>query len=217
MVKKKKKLTPAQKAAKKKRQKEYMTVFMNGMQKRVKRPQAIDCMSVDEFIKNNADPIWLHQNEMWEYIDPEECLWQGDMPLTVQEWMGEISTAYIDAVDAIPFGPFVGQKITPKDLFHLAPAICLKFREIEQTESNLKKATDAALSSYVATKDIVGVLFDIPQMAFAFSYVASHYGLDLILENECTSILDYIEDNIDQLIELSHKNKKIKRRTKVLS
>ena len=72
MTKKKKKLTPAQKAKKKKRQKEYMTVFMNGKQKRVKRPPTIDGMSVDEFIKNNADPIWLHQNEMWEYIDEED-------------------------------------------------------------------------------------------------------------------------------------------------
>ncbi len=72
MTKKKKKLTPAQKATKKKRQKEYMTVFMNGKQKRVKRPPTIDGMSVDEFIKNNADPIWLHQKEMWEYIDEED-------------------------------------------------------------------------------------------------------------------------------------------------
>ena len=72
MKKQKKKLTPSQKAAKKKRQKEYMTVFMNGKQKRVKRPPTIDGMSVDEFIRNNADQIWLHQNEMWEYIDIDE-------------------------------------------------------------------------------------------------------------------------------------------------
>lgn len=72
MTKNKKKLTPAQKAAKKKRQKEYMTVFMNGKQKRIKRPPTIDGMSVDEFVMNNADPIWLHQNEMWEYIDIDE-------------------------------------------------------------------------------------------------------------------------------------------------
>jgi len=49
-----------------------MTVFMNGKQKRVKRPPTIDRMSVDEFIRNNADSIWLHQNEMWEYIDIDE-------------------------------------------------------------------------------------------------------------------------------------------------
>jgi len=69
MARQKKKLTPEQKAAKKKRQEEYMTVFMNGKQKRIKRPPKIDGMDVEEFIRRNADPIWLHQNEMWEYID----------------------------------------------------------------------------------------------------------------------------------------------------
>ena len=71
------KLTPSEKAEKKRRQKEYMTIFVNGKQKRVKRPQAIDGMSVDEFILRNADQIWLHQNEMWEEMgtgggQPEE-------------------------------------------------------------------------------------------------------------------------------------------------
>jgi hypothetical protein len=48
-----------------------MTIFINGKQKRVKR-STIDGMDVDEFIINNADPIWLHQNEMWEYMDTPE-------------------------------------------------------------------------------------------------------------------------------------------------
>ena len=74
MSKKKQKLTATEKAEKKKRQQEYMTIFINGKQKRVKRPQTIDGMSVDEFIRNNADPIWLHQNEMWEYMVEEENL-----------------------------------------------------------------------------------------------------------------------------------------------
>jgi hypothetical protein len=76
MTKKNKKLTAAQKRAKKvakaERQKKYMWVFMNGKQVRVKRPQTIDGMDVDEFIKRNADSIWLHQNEMWEYIEAQE-------------------------------------------------------------------------------------------------------------------------------------------------
>jgi len=38
---------------------------VHGKQKRVKRPPAIDGMSVEEFIRNNADPLWYHQNEMW--------------------------------------------------------------------------------------------------------------------------------------------------------
>lgn len=69
MAKLKKKLTKEQKKAKAERKKIYMTVFMNGKQVRVKRPQMIDGMEVDEFIRQNAEPIWLHQNEMWEYIE----------------------------------------------------------------------------------------------------------------------------------------------------
>ena len=72
MAKQKKKLSPAQKAAKKKRRKEYMTIFINGKQKPVKRPPTIDGMDADEYIMNNADPIWLHQSEMWEYFDQAE-------------------------------------------------------------------------------------------------------------------------------------------------
>jgi hypothetical protein len=49
-----------------------MYIFINGKQKRVRRPPTIDGMDVDEFIRNNADPLWLHQNEMWELIEVEE-------------------------------------------------------------------------------------------------------------------------------------------------
>lgn len=59
----------AKKADKRRRQKEYMTIFINGKQKRVKRSPTIESMDVDEFIRRNADPIWLHQNEMWEYME----------------------------------------------------------------------------------------------------------------------------------------------------
>jgi len=68
MSKRKRKLTKAEKAAKKKRREEYMWIFVNGKQKRVRRPPTIDGMDVDEFIRRNADPIWLHQNGMWEYM-----------------------------------------------------------------------------------------------------------------------------------------------------
>ena len=72
MVKHKRKLSPAEKAEKKRRQKEFMTIFINGKQKRVRRPPTIDGMDVDDFIRRNADPIWLHQNEMWEYMTDDE-------------------------------------------------------------------------------------------------------------------------------------------------
>lgn len=68
MSKRKRKLTPAEKRARKKRREEFMTIFVNGRQKRVRRPPTVDGMDVDEFIRQNADPIWLHQNGLWEYM-----------------------------------------------------------------------------------------------------------------------------------------------------
>lgn len=72
MAKCKRKLTAAEKAAKRRRQKEYMIIFLNGKQKRVRRPPTIEGLDVEEFIRRNADPIWLHQNEIWEYLMDEE-------------------------------------------------------------------------------------------------------------------------------------------------
>lgn len=74
MTKVKKKLTAAQKRARKKakaeRQRKYKWIFINGKQVRVKRGPTIDGIPVDDLIRQNADPIWLHQNEMWEYMEP---------------------------------------------------------------------------------------------------------------------------------------------------
>jgi hypothetical protein len=70
----KRKRTAAEKRARRERRKNFMTIFINGKQKRVRRPPTIDGLSVEEFIIRNADPVWLHQNELWEYITPEEPL-----------------------------------------------------------------------------------------------------------------------------------------------
>jgi hypothetical protein len=65
----KRKLTTAEKRERRERKRKYMTIFINGKQKRVPRPQKIDGLPVDEFIARNADPIWLQQNEMWELMN----------------------------------------------------------------------------------------------------------------------------------------------------
>jgi len=67
----KRKLTAAEKRAKRERKRKYMTIFINGKQKRVPRPPTIDGLPVEEFVARNADPIWLHQNELWEYMTPD--------------------------------------------------------------------------------------------------------------------------------------------------
>lgn len=72
MGKRKRKRTAAEKAEKARRQREYMTIFVNGKQKRVKRPPTIDGIPADEFIRNNADPIWLLQEGMYEELHARE-------------------------------------------------------------------------------------------------------------------------------------------------
>lgn len=66
--KQKRKLTAAERAAKKLRKLEYTFIFINGKQKRVKREPMIEGMSVDDFLRANADPVWLLQNGMYEEL-----------------------------------------------------------------------------------------------------------------------------------------------------
>lgn len=65
-------LSAAERRARRERNRNFMTVFINGKQKRVPRPPMIDGLPVDEFIERNADPIWLHQNGLWKHIVPED-------------------------------------------------------------------------------------------------------------------------------------------------
>lgn len=72
---KKKKLTAEQKLkrrlAKKERQKKYRWIFIDGKQVRVKREPTIDGIPVDDWLRKNADPVWLVQNEMFELLDAD--------------------------------------------------------------------------------------------------------------------------------------------------
>jgi hypothetical protein len=77
----KRKKTATEKRAKRERKRKFMTIFINGKQKRVPRPQLIDGLPVDEFIARNADPIWLHQNELWEFMVPDDELLDGGSPV----------------------------------------------------------------------------------------------------------------------------------------
>jgi len=75
MPKPKRKLTAAERHARRERKKKFIIVFINGKQKWVPRPDLIDGLPVEEFIARNADPIWLHQNGLWECITPDDKGW----------------------------------------------------------------------------------------------------------------------------------------------
>jgi hypothetical protein len=79
MRKKKRKLRARERIEKRQRSQELITIFVRGKMKRIRKPPQIEGLDVDEFIRQNADPIWLHQNEMWEYMEENE---QTSEPLT---------------------------------------------------------------------------------------------------------------------------------------
>lgn len=96
MAKPKKKLTPAQRAEKKRRKLEFMTVFMNGKQVCVRRSPTIDGMDVENFIRENADPIWLHQHGHYEILHEQAM---KEQETTTPPRKTELS----DDFDDIPF------------------------------------------------------------------------------------------------------------------
>ncbi len=119
---------------------------------------------------------------------------RNPIPTNHPAWLDEIAEAYIDARDAITFGHSVGQLISERDLHYMAPIVCLKFRGLKQSEKLLVKATEAALSSYVASLDLeVGTVLAIPQMAFAFCYLAAHLGVGLMKEEEVDVLMEFLE------------------------
>ncbi len=84
----------------------------------------------------------------------------------------------------------------------------MKFRGIERTKANVDKATEAMLSSYVATEDQTDGIFANPSLAFSFGYLASHYGMGLLTDDEVTEIMDYLEDNHIELNKVIKKKRK---------
>lgn len=120
---------------------------------------------------------------------------KNPVPATPQAWLDEVARAYVDAHEAIPFGPLAGTQIKERDLFQLAPAVCLKFRGIKAAKSILDRTTEAALCSYVATEAQAPEVFAVSQLAFAFCYLASHFGLDLLDEAALATVMDHVEQN----------------------
>ncbi len=130
---------------------------------------------------------------------------KNPVPNTMQNWLTEIAVGYNDALETLPFTKLMGHKASEKDLFQLAPLICLKLRGLPKTKRLETKAKEAALSTYVATTSYNPKVLDNPHIAFALAYLASHYGLDLLTENAVAEIMDYIAQEQRQLaIRIEH-------------
>lgn len=115
------------------------------------------------------------------------------LPQNADEWLHEIADAYGDAYETLPFMPFVGVKPSEKELFHLAPRIAVKFRGLPHSQADT--AVEAALSSYVASKEQAGGALADPHLAFAFCYLAGHFGLGLMSERAVNEVMGFLEEN----------------------
>ena len=121
------------------------------------------------------------------------------LPTSREAWLNEISRALRDASEAIPFGPLAGASFGTDELFHLGPVTALKFRGMRRTKRIAREITEASLASYVATaSEGTGSLTD-PRVAFAFTYLTSHFGLNLLTEQQVAGLMDYIESHPEAL------------------
>jgi hypothetical protein len=127
---------------------------------------------------------------------------KNPVPASLEVWLVEIAAAYQDAWEAIPFGPAVGEPFGEAELFHLAPAVALKLRGLPRSGRKLARATEAALASYIATRDGNPEVFADPHLSFAFCYLASHHGLGLMGEAQTEEVMDYVERNRRSLARL---------------
>ena len=117
------------------------------------------------------------------------------VPTSREAWLNEIARAFRDAAEAIPFGPLAGASFGTAELFHLGPETAVKFRGLRRSKRAMRAITEAALASYVATaSEGAGSLSD-PRVAFAFTYLTSHFALNLLAEQQVAELMDYIESH----------------------
>ncbi len=114
-------------------------------------------------------------------------------------WVIEIMDAYRDAKAAIPFAEAAGKEMLESDLFHMAPLVCLKFRDLVNADEHLTKARDAAIGSYIANREAGNTNLNDPVMAFSFCYILAHYGLGLLNDEQCQNILTFVETNLPKI------------------
>jgi hypothetical protein len=121
------------------------------------------------------------------------------LPIGREAWLNEIAGAFRDAADAIPFGPLVGASFGTAELFHLGPLTALKFGGIRRSKRIEREITEAALGSYVVNESKGEGSLTHPRVAFAFTYLASHFALDLLTEQQVAELMDYIESHPEAL------------------
>lgn len=126
--------------------------------------------------ENSSSPSFAHHDH------------ETDLPDGFDNWLTDIGDAYADAAES-----------EEEDLFHLGPPVCLKRRGLTLTEEQREEVTEVAIGSYLATKEKHPGVMDNPLAAFTFSYLASHFALDLMTKEQVDIIMTVAEENLSQI------------------
>jgi len=151
----------------------------------------------------DSNPREVFRSLADQHIDPDQVEMESrlsrHLPLNPLEWIEEIRAALADARAAIPFGRLAKHSIDEQELYHLAPSIAVKYRGLSADKEKLEQATNAAISSYMANIDVEREVLSDPRLAFAFCYLASHYGLGLVGIATLEEVMAVMEFNREQL------------------
>jgi hypothetical protein len=132
----------------------------------------------------------------------------NSIPKTDAAWLEEVKHAYADAAEAL------GDPVTPAVLYTIAPNVCAKFRGLPAAGAEFDNARSISLGSYLATWDTNAKAFKHPEVAFAFCYVAAHFGYGLISREDVGPLMGYIIDFRDEICS-PVKGKAVKAKPKV--
>jgi hypothetical protein len=116
------------------------------------------------------------------------------VPKSPTEWLKEVHLAMEEARETKSLAALMGMKVIEEDLFHLAPLVCLKFRGRKLKKKEQDKGVKGALANYIANEE--RGLEKSPKMAFALCYVATHFVLDIINEDDAQEIMAFFEDHL---------------------
>ena len=122
------------------------------------------------------------------------------IPTTNSAWLDEVRHAFADASRALPFNKLLGHNANPAFFPVIASNLCAKYRGLPASGHEFDQAAEATLASYAASANYHAKSFEVPEVAFAFCYVASHFGYGLISEAETGRILDYLVIHADVLL-----------------
>ncbi|MCH9035021.1 MAG: hypothetical protein IID42_11035 [Planctomycetes bacterium] len=115
------------------------------------------------------------------------------LPASSEEWLREIACAFVDAKEAQPLGKLMGEPIAESNLFHLAPQVFFKFRDLRPSKQKRTEIVEGTLASYVVTMDEGtgrGELHESPILSFAFCYLAAHFVAGLLDEASVERVMD---------------------------